>query len=88
MPGAGTVERVESVTIEQLLDDEQQRALRAAFERLDPSDREVLELRLVGGLSAAGAAEVLGRREGAIRMAQSRALTRLRRLLEEVHGGR
>lgn len=74
--------------LEQLLDGEEQQALRVAFERLAPGDQEVLELRLVGGLSAAGAAQVLGRREGAVRMAQWRALVRLRRLLEEVHGER
>lgn len=74
--------------LEQLLDGEEQQALRVAFERLAPGDQEVLELPLVGGLSAAGATQVLGRREGAVRMAQSRALVRLRRLLEEVHGER
>jgi RNA polymerase sigma-70 factor (ECF subfamily) len=58
-------------------------AVRAAFGRLDPADRELLELRVVAGLPAEEVAAVLGKRPGAVRMAQSRALARLRRLLAE-----
>ena len=58
-------------------------ALRSAFATLSPADRELLELRVVGGLSADETGEVLGKRAGAVRMAQSRALERLRRALEE-----
>ena len=57
--------------------------VRAAFERLPEEDRELLELRVVGGLNAKGAGEVLGSRPGAVRMARSRALTRLRALVAE-----
>jgi len=57
-------------------------AVRAAFAQLDPDDREVLELRVVARLSADDAARVLGKRPGAVRMAQSRALERLRKLLD------
>ncbi len=57
--------------------------VRAAFARLTSSDREVLELRVIAGLSADEAAIVLGKRPGAVRTAQSRALDRLRRLLQE-----
>jgi RNA polymerase sigma-70 factor (ECF subfamily) len=60
-------------------------ALRSAFERLEPAEREVLELRINGGLSAEQAGAVLGKQAGAVRMAQSRALNRLRIMLEEVH---
>ena len=60
-------------------------ALRSAFERLEPAEREVLELRINGGLSAEEAGAVLGKQAGAVRMAQSRALNRLRIMLEEVH---
>jgi RNA polymerase sigma-70 factor (ECF subfamily) len=59
-------------------------AVRAAFGRLSEADRELLELRVVAGLSAEDAAKTLGRRAGAVRTAQSRALARLRRHLEEV----
>lgn len=53
-------------------------AVRAAFGCLSPEDQEVLELRVVGGLAADEVAVVMGKRAGAVRMAQSRALSRLR----------
>ena len=59
--------------------------MRAAFERLGDEDREVLELRVVAGLSAEEVGNVLGKRAGAVRMAQSRALERLRRELDCEH---
>lgn len=59
-------------------------AVRAAFAELSPADQEVLELRVVGGLSAEAVAQVLHRKPGAVRMAQSRALARLRSTLEQV----
>ncbi len=62
--------------------------VRAAFATLDAEDREVLELRVVGGLSADEVGSVLGRRPGAVRMAQSRALGRLRTRFREVTGGK
>lgn len=57
-------------------------AVRAAFDRLTPTDRDVLELRVVMGLSSEEAAGVLGKHPGAVRMAQQRALRRLHALLE------
>jgi RNA polymerase sigma-70 factor (ECF subfamily) len=74
--------------LDELVASEERHLVQAAFARLSSADREVLELRVVAGLSAEGAAEVLGRRPGAIRMAQSRALRRLGSLLEEVNRGR
>lgn len=65
---------------------EQVADVRCAFERLDPDDQELLELRVVAGLSAEGVGAVLGRRPGAVRMAQSRALRRFRNLFEEANG--
>lgn len=53
-------------------------ALRDALSRLDDRDRELLELRVVAGLTAREVAAVLHKRPGAVRMAQSRALARLR----------
>lgn len=61
--------------------------LRSAFARLGESDRELLELRVVAELSAEQVATAIGRRPGAVRMAQARALRRLRRALEEVERG-
>jgi RNA polymerase sigma-70 factor, ECF subfamily len=57
---------------------EESAQIRRAFERLGRSDQEVLELRVVAGLSSEEVAVVLGRLPGAIRMAQKRALSRLR----------
>ena len=69
--------------LEYVLDEEEASALRSAFDALDPADREVLELRVVAGLSADEVGAVLAKRPGAIRMAQSRALERLRHELEQ-----
>lgn len=62
--------------------------VRQAFDRLSPADQELLELRVVAQLSADEVASVLGRRPGAVRMAQSRALSRLREFLGELGEGR
>jgi RNA polymerase sigma-70 factor (ECF subfamily) len=56
-------------------------AVRAAFASLAADDQELLELRVVHGLSSDEVAGVLGKRPGAVRMAQSRALGRLRAAL-------
>ena len=66
-----------------LLAREEAAELTAAFARLSPSEREILELRVVAGLSADEIAITLGKRPGAVRTAQSRALAKLRSLLEE-----
>ncbi len=58
--------------------------VRVAFGRLPERDRELLELRVVAGLSAEEVATVLDMRPGAVRTAQSRALERLRGLLVQV----
>jgi len=68
---------------EEVLALEEKDHVRAAFQRLPEDDRELLELRVVGGLDAKDTGAVLGRRPGAVRMAQSRALTRLRALMAE-----
>ena len=57
--------------------------VRQAFEQLTAEEQELLELRVVVGLSAEGVAEVLGKRAGAVRMAQHRATARLRALFDE-----
>lgn len=75
---------IEDGPLDTVLRTEEQTRLLAAFARLDPDERDLLELRVAGGLDAAQVAEVLGKRPGAVRMAQSRALGRLRTFLEEV----
>jgi RNA polymerase sigma-70 factor, ECF subfamily len=56
--------------------------LRRAFELLLPGDREVLELRVIAGLSVEQTASALEKAAGAVRTAQSRALGRLRHLIK------
>ena len=52
--------------------------VRRGFGRLSQSDQEVLWLRVCSGLSAADAGAVLGKKAGAVRMQQLRALEALR----------
>ncbi len=73
--------------LEAIVQRDQRAEVRTAFERLSPDDREVLELRVVAGLSAEGVAEATDRTAGAVRMAQSRALGRLRTHYEAVSHG-
>ncbi|QIG45395.1 sigma-70 family RNA polymerase sigma factor [Nocardioides anomalus] len=65
-----------------VLDAEERVLLRQAFDRLSPQDQELLELRVVAGLDAEQVGALTGKRAGAVRMAQSRALARLRAELE------
>ncbi|HEX6238552.1 MAG TPA: RNA polymerase sigma factor [Acidimicrobiales bacterium] len=53
----------------------------ALLGELTDEQREVVLLRVVGGLNVEETAEVVGRRPGAVRALQHRALTRLRRSL-------
>lgn len=56
-----------------------------ALEMLDwvtEEQREVLTLRILGGLSIAETAEIMGRKPGAIKALQHRAIARLQRRLE------
>lgn len=69
--------------LDHVLGAEEADAMRLAFAQLSEADREVLELRVVAGLDAEASAAVLGKRPGAVRMAQARALARLRALLVE-----
>ncbi len=68
--------------LDHVLHDEEAAKVRDAFARLQASDRELLELRVVAGLSCEEVAATLGKRAGSVRMAQSRALQRLRKQLE------
>lgn len=61
--------------------------VRQAFRSLRPLDRELLELRIIGGLSVEEVASVLHKRRGTVRTAQSRALQRLRDSLKELDHG-
>lgn len=59
------------------------RTVLAAVARLPKSEREAVELCLVGGVSTADAAELLGVAEVTVRSRISRARARIRTLLEE-----
>lgn len=72
--------------ISALVESDRRAEIRAAFDRLSPEDRDLLELRVVGKLSAQGVASATGSTPGAVRMAQSRALGRLRTHYEAVTG--
>ena len=63
---------------EALLAAERRAEVAGAFRRLRPDQQEVLALRVLGGLSAVQVGEVLGKSEGAVRVAQHRALQSLR----------
>lgn len=65
---------------ESLLAGERAQAARALLDRLPPAHRELLLLRVVSGLSAEQTGETLGMSAGAVRVAQHRALSRLRSL--------
>jgi RNA polymerase sigma-70 factor, ECF subfamily len=69
-------------TTEDLCEDVDRARIRHLFAGLSPAEREVLELRIVAGLSSEQVGAVLDKAPGAVRTAQSRALARLRRLLE------
>jgi len=66
-----------------LVEAEDRLLVHRAFERLAPAEQELLELRVIAGLSADEVAAVLGKRPGAIRTAQSRALAHLRAIMEQ-----
>lgn len=56
--------------------------VREALSELTDAQREVVLLRVIAGLSAEEVAEVLGKRPGAVRAQQHRAVATLRRALE------
>jgi RNA polymerase sigma-70 factor (ECF subfamily) len=74
-------EIVDAEPVEVIVMAEEALAVRTAFEQLPEHDREVLELRVVAGLSSEETGSVLGMQAGAVRMAQARALDRLRAIM-------
>ncbi|WP_421121544.1 RNA polymerase sigma factor [Aquihabitans daechungensis] len=82
--GSSLVSPVDDGPLDHVLRHEERDRLIAAFARLEPDERDLLELRVTGGLDAEAVGEAIGKRPGAVRMAQTRALSRLRTFLEEV----
>ena len=66
-----------------LLRAELRERVRAALERLSSNDREVLVLRHLEGMSVAEVASVMGIAKGAVKTRHTRALMRLRGVLDE-----
>ncbi len=77
-PDVGDRPSDEPEPLERVIAHEEARAVWTAFMRLRPDERELLELRVVGELDARDVGSVIGKRPGAVRMAQSRAIERLR----------
>ncbi|MEX2099869.1 MAG: sigma-70 family RNA polymerase sigma factor [Acidimicrobiia bacterium] len=73
----------DATPLDHVLDGEEAEAVRFAFAQLSEADQEILELRVVAGLSAEDVGAVLGKKPGAVRTAQSRALAALRRAMEQ-----
>ncbi|MBW3666586.1 MAG: RNA polymerase sigma factor [Actinobacteria bacterium] len=69
---------VESEAMDQLVTDE----LQAAFDQLTESQRDVLALRMIAGLTVEQTAQVLGKREGAVKALQRRALAALKQIID------
>lgn len=59
--------------------------MKRAYRMLSDDDRDILDLRVIGGLTAEDVGSLLDRKPGAVRMAQSRALERLREHFKEVY---
>jgi len=66
---------------QQALDSDASRRMRALLEHLPEKQREILVLRLVVGMSAEETAETVGSSPGAVRVAQHRALAKLKKML-------
>lgn len=69
---------VEREAVDELITDE----LRKAFTQLTESQRDVLALRIIGGLTVDQTAEVLGKGPGAIKALQRRALAALKQIVD------
>jgi len=61
----------------------QEMLVRQALDKLAPEQRRVIELRILEGRSVAEAARAMGRRPGAVRVLQYRALKKLAAILDE-----
>ncbi|MGL4305721.1 MAG: sigma-70 family RNA polymerase sigma factor [Mycobacteriaceae bacterium] len=65
------------------IDSESSRRMNALLDTLPDKQREILVLRLIVGMSAEETAETVGSTAGAVRVAQHRALTKLKNELEK-----
>ncbi|GGC65095.1 hypothetical protein GCM10011410_17000 [Hoyosella rhizosphaerae] len=63
---------------------ESSRRVQELLDSLSPEQREILILRVIEGVSAAEAAELIGSTAGAVRVAQHRALAKLKKSMGRV----
>lgn len=82
-PATHAPDRDEHQPLEAVVRDDEHTMVRRMFQRLNPKEQELLHLRVIAGLSVEEVATILGKRPGAVRVAQSRALARLRTLMRE-----
>ena len=68
---------------QQVLDNATNSELVASIDKLNPDQRECIQLRFLRGLSVAETAELMDRNEGAVKALQHRAVRRLAQLLPE-----
>lgn len=68
---------------QQVLDNATNSELLASIDKLNPDQRECIQLRFLRGLSVAETAELMDRNEGAVKALQHRAVRRLAQLLPE-----
>lgn len=66
---------------QELVTTHDQELVQKVFGELSAAEQELLELRIIAGLSAEQVGRVLGKRPGAVRTAQARALAHLRELM-------
>lgn len=83
---AGTPTEPGNIPLEILLKQEQQERLRGLLERLSDDQRELLALSVAGELTAKEVGLILGKSEGAVRMALRRLLQQLRAGYEQAEG--
>ncbi len=68
---------------QQVLDNATNSELVASIDKLNPDQRECIQLRFLKGLSVAETAEIMDRNEGAVKALQHRAVRRLAQLLPD-----
>jgi RNA polymerase sigma-70 factor (ECF subfamily) len=66
------------------LETERRERIRGLLDRLPAKQREILTLRQINGLTAEETAEMIGSSPGAVRVAQHRAMSRLRQMLQDI----
>ncbi|HEY7126407.1 MAG TPA: sigma-70 family RNA polymerase sigma factor [Ktedonobacterales bacterium] len=78
-----TLEEEEQLPEQVVLHWEEVQNIRDALQRLPPLQQEILRLRFAANLRTSQIAAALGKREGAVRVLLSRAITLLRRFYQE-----